>query len=154
MLVLPLPKLISDIPSSSLDRSQAVLSRPLAPSKSCLASPGLSHLINPIHDRAGPSQWPAMGLLHCSGLVGARQQLWDRRTSIYKGSAWWNTATAAQPAKNPLWQGKNSTTALSNGLTTLAQSLPTFVFLKVSPGTVRPKPTVKRTSDARVNLLL
>lgn len=51
MLVLPFLKLTSDIPSSSLHSSQPVLSRPLASSKSCLTSPGLSHLINHIHDR-------------------------------------------------------------------------------------------------------
>lgn len=145
MPVLPFPKLISDIPSSSFTRSQPVLSRPLAPSKSCLASPGLSHLINHIHDRPGPSQCPAMGFLNCSGLVRARQQLWDRRASTHKES---------KPAKNPAWQGSNSTTALSDGLTALVWSLPTLIFLKVSPETVKPKPTGKRISAAKVNLLL
>lgn len=154
MFVLPFPKLISDIPNSSFNRSQPVLSRPLASSKSCLASPGLSHLPNHIHDRPGPSQWPAMGLLNCSGLVRARQQFWDRRASTHKGSALWNTATDAQLAKNPVWQGRDSTTALSDGLTALVWSLPTLVFLKLSPGTVKPKPTGKRTSAARVYLLL
>lgn len=151
MLVLPFPKLISDIQVPHLTD----LSRPLAPSKSCLASPGLSHLINHTDGRAGPSQCPAMGLLDGSGLVGGRQQLWDRRASNLQGvSALWNTATAAKPAKNPVWQGRNSTTALSHDLTPLVWSLPRLVFLKVSPGTVKPKPTGKRASAARVDLLL
>lgn len=69
MLVLPLPKLISDIPSSSLNRSQAVSSRPLAPSKSFTWA--FSFDKSPSW-QGRPFQCPAMGLLHCSGLVWAR----------------------------------------------------------------------------------
>lgn len=155
MLVLPFLKLISDISSSSFNRSQPVLSSPLAPSKSCLASPGLSHLINYIHNRPGPSQSPAMGLLNCSGLVRARQQLWDGRASIHNGSALWNTASAAKPAKNPMWQGRNSTTALSPMASQHWSGLYQELFSSRCPlGQWSPNPQGRGTSAARANLLL